>query len=109
MTQEIGTHITFICEVCWSVFAVTCPTCPDRGSGRGVTVAKIREDFQACPTVADVNATARHYAQHVAALDRAGGSARTMAVQIRNLAAYQRRWCRRDRSTWGLTYDRGRV
>ena len=95
MTMEIGTEATFICQICWKAFAETCPTCPDRGSGRGVTVARIKEDIRACPTVADVNNTAKHYAEHVAVLDRAGGGARTMAIQIRNLAAYRRREVKR--------------
>lgn len=81
----------FICEQCWQVWPEDCPRCPDRGSGRGVTVQKIKDDLHACPTIGDVNTTAVHYARHVALLDAQGGSALTMAIQIRNLAAYRRK------------------
>jgi|GEM_PF-4396433 len=82
---------TFICGGCSKVYPETCPTCPDRGHGRGVTVDQIMQALRDSPTVADVNHTARHYGQQVALLDQAGGDARTMAIQIRNLAKY-RRW-----------------
>jgi hypothetical protein len=80
----------FICEVCGNVFPDDCPTCPDRGAGRGVTVEAILQAFRDCPTVGDVNDTAKHFARHVEILRRAGGQARTEAIIIRNLAAYRR-------------------
>jgi hypothetical protein len=85
------TNGAFICEVCWKVFAVTCSTCPDRGNGRGVTVQQIKDAFLACPKVADVNATAVHYQRHVKVLEDHGDGARTMAIQIKNLASYRRK------------------
>lgn len=81
----------FICLVCEKVYADTCPTCPDRGDGRGVTVEAILQAFRDSPTVGDVNSTVKHFARHVAILDKAGGKARTEAIIIRNLAGY-RRW-----------------
>lgn len=81
----------FICEGCGKVYPETCPTCPDRGNGRGVTVHQIKEAIRNSQTVGDVNFTAQHFGQHVAILDRAGGMARSMAIQIKNLAKY-RRW-----------------
>lgn len=81
----------FICEVCGKVYPETCPTCPDRGNGRGVTVHQIKQALRDSPKVADVNDTARHFGRHVAILAREGGEARTMAIQIRNLVRY-RRW-----------------
>jgi hypothetical protein len=80
----------FICEICGNVFPEDCPTCPDRGSGRGVTTGQILEAFRACTKVADVNDAARHFRQHVTILDRAGGPAKTEAIIIRNMAAYMR-------------------
>lgn len=85
------TNALFICEVCGKVYPDTCPTCPDRGSGRGVTVHQIKKALIASPTVADVNDTARHFGQHVKTLEDWGQDARTMAIQIKNLASY-RRW-----------------
>lgn len=80
----------FICEGCGKVYPDTCPTCPDRGNGRGVTVHQIKQALRDSPTVGDVNHTAKHYGRHVAILEREGGDARTMAIQIKNLASYQR-------------------
>lgn len=81
----------FVCEQCWGVYPDTCPTCPDRGNGRGVTVDQIKQAFRDCPSVASVNATAQHFARHVALLEREGGEARTLAIHIKNLAKYMRR------------------
>jgi len=81
----------FICDGCSKVYAETCPTCPDRGHGRGVTVHQIKQALRDSPTIGDVNHTAQHFGRQVAILDRAGGDARTMAIHIRNLAKY-RRW-----------------
>jgi hypothetical protein len=84
------TNSAFICAVCWGVFAETCSTCPDRGNGRGVTVQQIKDAIMSCGKVADVNATAVHYHSHVKALERHSPEARTMAIQIKNLASYRR-------------------
>jgi hypothetical protein len=81
----------FICGVCGKVYPDDCPTCPDRGAGRGVTVAEIKDALRKAPTMADVNDAAKHFGAQVAMLDRAGGDAKTMAIQIRNLARF-RRW-----------------
>ena len=80
----------FICQVCGKAFLDDCPTCPDRGDGRGVFAAEILDAFRACPTVGDVNTTAQHYRCHVETLDKAGGEFRTEAIIIRNLARYMR-------------------
>lgn len=80
----------FICEVCGKVFDDDCPTCPDRGDGRGVTVERIKNNLRSCATMGDVNTTAMHYRHHVQALEAAGGKYRTEAIIIRNLAAYMR-------------------
>lgn len=88
------THAIFICEVCGGVFDQTCPTCPDRGGGRGFTVGEIMDHLRACKTVADVNACATNFGSHVRALLAPGHGvegAKTMAIQIKNLAKY-RRW-----------------
>lgn len=80
------TELAFACETCRQVHD---GRCPDGGSG--ASVHQIKQALRMCPTVADVNDTARHFGWHVAALDRAGGSARVMAIQIRNMAAFRRR------------------
>lgn len=80
----------FICDICDGIFPDTCPKCPDRGTGRGVTVQHIKDELRACSKIGDVNAIAKHYGRHVALLEREGGEARTMAIQIKNLAAYRR-------------------
>ena len=84
------TNALFICEVCKNVYLDTCPTCPDRGNGPGFGVQQIKDAIRAAPTVADINDTARHFGWHVERLKREGGAARTMAIQIQNLAAYRR-------------------
>ena len=48
------------------------------------------DTIRAAPTVADINDTAWHFGWHVERLKREGGAARTMAIQIQNLAAYRR-------------------
>lgn len=50
----------------------------------------IKEALRRCQSVAEVNATARHFREDVADLDRKGGDDRTQAIQIRNLAAWKR-------------------
>lgn len=80
----------FICDGCGKVYAETCPTCPDRGNGRGFTVGQIKQALRDSQTVGDVNHTAKHFGRHVAILEREGGDARAMAIQIKNLASYQR-------------------
>lgn len=80
----------FICEKCGDVFPETCPKCPDRGDGRGVTVGTIREHLRAAPDRASLEATRKHYGRHIATLKRKGGDAKTMAIIIENLVAYQR-------------------
>lgn len=82
------TEATYICEGCGSVQPGPCADCD---ADTGYSVAQIKDAIRACPTIADVNDTARHFGVHVAMLDRAGDSARTMAIQIRNLAKMRRR------------------
>jgi hypothetical protein len=81
MTQSL-----FVCEGCGKVCPSPC-TCPEGGH----TVAQIKQALIDSPTIGDVNHTAKHFGRHVALLEREGGDARTMAIQIKNLAAY-RRW-----------------
>lgn len=48
------------------------------------------KDACACNSVPEVNATARHFAAEVSELESQGGDMRTMAIQIKNLAAWKR-------------------
>lgn len=85
----------FICAVCGKVYEETCPTCPDRGNGRGATVQQIKDALGKCTNNAEVSACKQHYAPHIQRLRRHGGDARTMAIQIDNLVDYMRREVRR--------------
>ncbi|MBV7408743.1 hypothetical protein [Maritimibacter sp. DP1N21-5] len=80
----------FICEVCGGVYPDTCPKCPDRGNGRGVTVATIKAALRACTSNAEISNCRGHYGRHVATLRRHGGTAKTMAIQIDNLVGWMR-------------------
>lgn len=75
---------------CRKVYDGDCPTCPDLGDGKGVTVGNILDAIRACPTVADVNSVAVHYGSHVAIMMRSGGYVRAIGLNIKNLAAYKR-------------------
>lgn len=56
------------------------------------TVSEIKDAISACERVADVNDTAIHYQKHIAELEKSPDQYhRTMAIQIKNLARYQRR------------------
>lgn len=80
-------NASVICEGCWQVLSGACQTC----DALGVSVRKIKDDLWGCRTAGDVNTTAIHYRQHVQALDRGDADARLMAIDIKNLATYQRR------------------
>jgi hypothetical protein len=55
------------------------------------TVAEIKDALRQAATIQDVNHIARHYATQVRDLDRSRKQEnKTMAIQIRNLAAYRR-------------------
>ena len=85
----------FICEVCGGVYPDTCPTCPDRGNGRGVTVKHIKDALRACSTNPEISKCREHFGRHIATLRKAKGDANVMATQIENLVAYRRnvtRW-----------------
>jgi len=79
----------FVCEKCGGVTPDTCLKCPDRGHGNGVTVQTIKDHINAGQNHAEVQQARKHYARHIATLERKGGDARTMAIQIRNLVAYR--------------------
>jgi len=52
---------------------------------------KIKDALRNSPTIADVNYTARHFAADVRDMERSGDPhLKTMAIQIKNLAAYRR-------------------
>jgi hypothetical protein len=82
------TEATFICEVCWKAYPKTCPTCPDRGAGRGVTVAQIKDAMRSAPDHASLNATHDHYRKHIGILSRTKDT-RAMSIQIDNLASHR--------------------
>ncbi|KQI67977.1 hypothetical protein AN189_12930 [Loktanella sp. 3ANDIMAR09] len=55
-------------------------------------VDDIKSALNRCNSVAEVNATARHFAKDVRDLELSPKETdRTMAIQIRNLAAYRRK------------------
>ena len=80
------TDATFICKDCGKVYPE-----PQPDHAGGFTVGQIKQAFRDSPTIGDVNDTAKQFGFHVALLDRSGGEARTMAIQIRNLASYRRK------------------
>ena len=80
----------FICEVCGGVMPDDCPTCPDRGKGKGVTVDQIKQAIDASSNNPEVTKTREHFARHIATLRKVGGAANTMAIQIENLVRYKR-------------------
>ncbi len=80
----------FICESCGGVTPDTCLKCPDRGHGTGVTVARIKDDLRSAPNAASLTATRQHYGRHIRTLEKAGGDALTMAIQIHNLVDQRR-------------------
>ena len=56
------------------------------------TVEEIKDALRACKTAPDVDRTAQHYGPAVKVLDNSPDRTdRTMAIQIRNLAAYRRK------------------
>lgn len=63
-------------------------------------VDEIKASIRRCQSVVEVNEVAKRYAAEVAALDRQGGDLRVMALQIRNLAAYQREMILKGAPTW---------
>lgn len=80
----------FICLVCGKVYPKTCPTCPDRGDGRGCTVAHIKDSLRRCTNNAEVTNCADHFYRERTILRRAGGDAGVMALQINNLIQHMR-------------------
>jgi hypothetical protein len=60
------------------------------------TVEEIKSAITRCKTHAELTTTAQHFATDIAAMYRAGGESRTMAIQIRNLGKYQRMLLRED-------------
>lgn len=81
----------FICEVCGGVTPDDCLKCPDRGNGKGVTVQQIKDALNRCSNNPEITNCRQHFGRHIATLKRAGGEARTMAIQIENLVDYKRR------------------
>lgn len=53
-------------------------------------VKRIKDGILACRKILEVNETAKHFQIEVEWLTKQGGDERTMAIQIKNLAAYQR-------------------
>lgn len=86
----------FVCLICKKVFALTCPTCPDRGGGRGATVEEIKDAIRAAPNVPSINAAAKDFGPHVVILSQFSKASKTMAIQIKNLAAYRRKELMRE-------------
>ena len=81
--------------VCGKVYPETCPTCPDRGGGRGVTVGHIEDMLRKCTKNADVTGCLDHFQRHIQILRGAGQECRTMAILIDNLVDYRRMAIRR--------------
>lgn len=89
LRDDSMSNALFICNVCWKVHENTCPTCPDRGNGRGVTVQRIKDVLNEAPDHASINATIAHYQKSINALNRSR-QGRVMAMQIENLADHLR-------------------
>jgi len=90
-----GADDLFICEVCGGVYPETCPKCPDRGSGRGCTVGRIKDSLRRCKKHADLTDCRKHFGRHIATLKRSDTEfAKVSAIHIENLVMYQRNMIR---------------
>lgn len=80
-------NYSFICAACGNVSDEKCAWC-NVENPRSANVATIKRHLEACNNAAQVTACMENYRPHIQRLHRHGGAAKTMAIQIENLAKH---------------------